>query len=266
MIEQILQEDFKEDCCEENVPVILENGTKNMQKVFLERRSDTHNYMEYESEPKECCDGDNSTKPGVTVDNPFESKHSELGKRKDHDLDVYLQKETKKHGQNPTNNNLICEKGIFPGTNTALVNDLITNGLKETHINSYSRVYARKTLPQNNHKEQLSKVVNSSVISLSFSTSENLPFIKDKLKTKLPFFPCIPLQEKKKVFTCTYDSCLKNYVKSSHLKVRDPHGKINILFIRFKLLFSAGSYPYSHRRKTLHMPMVRLRLEVCPVR
>jgi len=226
VIEQVLQQDLKENIYQENVPVILENGAKNAQKVFLERRTDMISYLDYESDSNVYYKSDKITRPRVTIDNPFESKPSEQGKSEDHDLDVYLQKEIKKleedrneyPEQNHANTKIICEKGIFPGQNTALVNDLITISLNEDKMKAHSKPYARKTLPQTDDKEHFSNVVKHSVLSPHFSSCEKFPSFKDKMVTKIPIFPCLPLQEKKKVFTRTYDGCLKNYVKSSHLK------------------------------------------------
>ena len=228
MIEQVLQQDFMGNTQEEISPVGPGNGTKHMQKVFLERRTTTLNCKEYNSDPQVCYDGDNITKPAVPADNSFESKHSELEKSEDYDLDVYLQKEIQKlqqdqnecPAQNPANTTLNCEKGDFPGQNTELVNDLISNILKEDKLKARAKPYTRKILPKTDHKEQATNIVTEPFLSLPLSPSEKSPLFPDKSENVFAAFPSLPLQEKKKIFTCTYDGCSKNYVKSSHLKVR----------------------------------------------
>ena len=196
--------------------------------------TDKISYLDYERDPNVYYKSDNITKP--RVDNLFESKPSEQGKSEDHDLDVYLQKEIKKLEEdrnecpekNHANTKIICEKGIFPGQNTALVKDLITKSLNEDKLKAHFKPYARKTPPKTDDKEHVLNVVKNYVISPHVSYGEKLPSFKEKMETKVPIFPCLPLQEKKKVFTCTYDGCLKNYVKSSHLKVSEPHKKDTI--------------------------------------
>jgi len=226
VIEQVLQQDFMGNTQEEISPVGPGNGTKHMQKVFLERRTTTLNCKEYNSDPQVCYDGDNITKPAVPADNSFESKHSELEKSEDYDLDVYLQKEIQKlqqdqnecPAQNPANTTLNCEKGDFPGQNTELVNDLISNILKEDKLKARAKPYTRKILPKTDHKEQATNIVTEPFLSLPLSPSEKSPLFPDKSENCFAAFPSLPLQEKKKIFTCTYDGCSKNYVKSSHLK------------------------------------------------
>jgi len=226
VIEQVLQQDFRENASEETLPIVSGNGAKNMQKVFLERRTTTLNCKDYSTEPQECYESDNIAKPSVTVDNPFESKHSEHGKSEDYDLDVYLQKEIQKleqdqnecAEQNPTNTDSSCEKGILPEENTVLVNDLITNILMEEKLKGHSKPYARKILPKTDPKSRSANIVTDHTLSPSIYSVQECSPLKIKSEPSLAIFPTNPLQEKKKVFTCSYDGCLKNYVKSSHLK------------------------------------------------
>lgn len=226
VIEQVLQQDFRENTQDETSPIVSGNGAKNMQKVFLERRTTTLNCRDYNSDLQECYDSDNIAKTSVTVDNSFESKHSEFGKSEDYDLDVYLQKEIQKlqqdqneaPEQNLANTALAREKGIFPGQNTELVNDLISNILKEDKLKARAKPYARKILPKTDYKEQSSDIVTNSTLSQNNLSTEKLPPSADKFESSLTIFPSLPLQEKKKVFTCSYDGCSKTYVKSSHLK------------------------------------------------
>jgi len=223
VIEQVLQQDFQGNSHEEMLPIGSGNAAKNMQKVFLERRTTTLNCIDFSEKRQECHDNDNIAKPAVTRDNSFEIKHCLVRKSEDYDLDVYLQKEVQKLEQdpsvypvqNPANTNLTCEKEIFQEQNPMLVTDLISDILKEENAKVHSKPYARKILPK---IVDTSHAVTSSALSPHISSNQELSVLKDKTETSLQVFPSIPLQEKKKVFTCSYDGCLKNYVKSSHLK------------------------------------------------
>jgi len=217
VIEQVLQQDLKDNNNEETSPVVTEYGTENMQKVFLERRTSTRDCQDYNSHPHEWYVSDTITKPRVTIDSPFESKHSELRKSEDTDLDVYLQKEIKnlEKDQNKCPEQKINKGGTVTGHNTALVNDLINNILKDDTLKAHSKPYTRKILPK---QERSTNIATDSALALSLFSSETVCPFKDNLERNLPLFPSVPLHEKKKVFTCTYDGCLKTYVKSSHLK------------------------------------------------
>ena len=225
VIEQVLQQDFQGNSLEETSPVWSGNGARNMQKVFLERRTTTLNCKDFSSVSQEFQNCDSSAKPAVTFGIPFESEKTEVEKSEDYDLDIYLQKEIQKLEQDQTkcsakitgNSHITNEKEIYPEQNPILVKDVASPNMKENNTKTNLKPYARKLLPKSVH---LNYVVTSPVLSAPTISHEELSQLKDK--TDPSYFPSIPLQEKKKVFTCSYESCGKNYVKSSHLKVSRP--------------------------------------------
>jgi len=221
VIEQVLQQDFQGNSLEHTLPVGSGNGARNMQKVFLERRTTTLQWSEVSGAAQEHQNCENSAKTAVTVNTPYESKQSYAEKREDYnldDLDVYFQKleqdQSKSSAQNPANTNIIYEKEIFPDQKPMLVNDLISTIVKEDNTKGHLKTYARKILPKTVDTNLPCHVVTSPVLSPPHN--EELSQLKDK--TDPSYFPSLPLQEKKKVFTCSYNGCVKNYVKSSHLK------------------------------------------------
>jgi len=224
VIEQVLQQDFQGNSLEETLPVGSGNGARNMQKVFLERRTTTLKWKDVSGVSQEHPNCDSRAKPTVTGNIPYESEQSYVEKREDYDLDVYLQKEiqkleqdqTKCQAQNPANTHIIYEKETFPEQNPMLVNDLVSTIVKEDNTKGHSKTYARKILPKSPNLNLPCHVVTSPVLSAPTISHEESSQLKDK--TDPSYFPSLPLQEKKKVFTCSYESCGKNYVKSSHLK------------------------------------------------
>ena len=66
----------------------------------------------------------------------------------------------------------------------------------------------------------------------------------------------------KKTFTCTFDGCTKNYVKSSHLKVKI----LSLLGRTVVFILVSGPHQDSHRGEALRVQLARLWLEVCPLR
>ena len=94
------------------------------------------------------------------------------------------------------------------------------------------------------------------------STSPSPNAKRQKLKTKSS---STYKDSNKKTFTCTFDGCTKNYVKSSHLKVKIVSVKQEKnLYI--SLHYPPGPHQDPHRGEALRVQLVRLRLEVCPVR
>merc|ERR1711970_227022 len=224
VIEQVLQQDFQGNSLEETSPVWSGNGAKNMQKVFLERRTTTLNCKDFSGVSQEFHNCDSSTKSAVTFHIPFESEKTEVEKSEDidsDDLDVYLQKEIKKLEQDQTkcpakitgNSNISNEKEICPERNPMLVKDFASTNLTGDNTKTHFKPYVRKILPKS---IDLDYVVTSPALSAPSTSHEDLSQLKDKTDPR--YFPSLPLQEKKKVFTCSYESCGKNYVKSSHLK------------------------------------------------
>jgi len=219
VIEQVLQEDFQGNSLEETLPVWSGTGTRNMQKVFLERRTTTLNCKDFSGVSQEFQNCDSSTKPTVTFHTPFESERTEDVDL--NDLDVYLQKEIVKLEQDQTkcpakiteNSHRTIEKETYLEQNPILVKDYASINMKEDNTKTNFKPYARKILPKS---VDLNYVVTSPVLSAPTISHEVLSQIKDN--TDPGYFPSLPLQEKKKVFTCSYESCGKNYVKSSHLK------------------------------------------------
>ena len=62
----------------------------------------------------------------------------------------------------------------------------------------------------------------------------------------------------KKTFTCTFNGCTKNYVKSSHLKV-----KISSKWkCTHTIIAISGSHTNPHRGEAICVQLVRMRLEV----
>ena len=243
VIEQVLQQDFKGNIQDESSPAVSVNGAKTMQKVFLERRTTALNCSDYNSDLQKCLNSDTITKPTVTVDNPFGGKQCEDGKRDDYDLDVYLQKEIQRLEQdqkkcvdsNYLNTNLNCEKGQNTEQNMELVNDLISNILKEDKLKAKAKPHNRKILPKTSSGIDRS----TNIVTDPISSVNSFSPLSEKDGSQFVIFPSIPLQEKKKIFTCTYEGCEKNYVKSSHLKVIHckPFACINLNIVFFRLTF-----------------------------
>jgi len=208
VIEQVLQQDFNENDTQ-NLSITAEpgNGAKHMQKVFLERRTSVIT-------SEVCNPSDYNHKP----DNSFVKRTSELGKNEDHNLDVYFQTESKKPqeeqdkctAQNIANATWNCKEGDLTEQNTKLVNDLKSKVLRTDKFKDKTKPYTRKIFPKTICNKKLSKCDTDASLSP--------PVLKDKSDNIFLSFPCLPLREKKKVFTCTYENCLKTYVKSSHLK------------------------------------------------
>jgi len=214
VIEQVIQQDFQGKSSLETLPVGSGNGTRNRQKVFLERRITTLNSKDVFDVSQKYQNCDSNAKNAVSFDMPFESDKSEY-----YDLDVYLQKEIKKleqdqskfTAQNTGNLSTTNEKAIFP--EHFLAKNPQSSNTKEDRAKSHSKHYARKILPKS---VDLNDVVTSPVLSSTNISHEEIYQLKDKAYSSN--FPSLPLQEKKKVFTCSYEGCGKHYVKSSHLK------------------------------------------------
>ena len=83
---------------------------------------------------------------------------------------------------------------------------------------------------------------------------------RQKLKTKSS---STYKDSNKKTFTCTFDGCTKNYVKSSHLKVQ----VLSVLkTVYLPVSPWIGPHPDPHRGEALRVQLVRLRLEVRKIR
>jgi len=216
VIEQVLQQELQGNSLEETSPVWSGNGARNSQKVFLERRTTTLDCKNFSSLSQESQNCDSSAKPAVTFNFPFESEQSDVEKSEDNDLDAYLQKEIEKLEKEQTK----CpekysgnKSDLYPEHNPNLVKNCVSSNIKEDDTKPHPKSYARKILPKS---VDMTYVVTSPVLSSTNLSYEELSKLKDK--TDSSYFPSLPLQEKKKVFTCSYEGCEKNYVKSSHLK------------------------------------------------
>jgi len=216
VIEQVLHQEIKGKPDADLLPTVPENKSRNIKKVFLERRVDTVIYSDCDT--KEFYHNKEITNLVVTDENSLEHTNSDLEKSDSCDLDCYLQHEiTKLHEdqnkcQTPNQDNTKL-KSDFSEQNTVLVNDLISNILREDNQKSRAKPYTRKILPKTDNKIK-STIPNSDSHLLRHLSSEKCLTQETK-----PVFPMIKSQEKKKIFTCTYVDCLKTYVKSSHLKV-----------------------------------------------